>query len=147
VIADWKVARRYLQIMDDLGVECGLAKSVLSHKGQGLEFAKSTFIDGQNVSPISFKELQTSINELTNWASFARKFNLNFDRQARVLGFGYKARRKGFNKMNHALQAVHLTNIVKADLKTDILTLRRGAPKNFNKEYLFLFTDQVLRPL
>lgn len=52
--------------MAELGVECGLAKSVLSHKGLGLEFAKSTFIDGENVSPISFKELQVSISELTN---------------------------------------------------------------------------------
>lgn len=49
--------------------------------------------------------------------------------------------------MNHALQAVHLTNIVKADFKTDTLALRRGAPSSFDQKYLYIFVDQVLRPL
>jgi len=65
VIADWKVTRSYLKILDMIGVECGLAKSILSHKGLGIEFAKNTFLDGANVSPISFKELQVALSDLS----------------------------------------------------------------------------------
>jgi len=65
VIANWKVAKRYLQILKDIGVECGLHKSILSHKGKGLEFAKTTFIDSQNVSPISIDELSVSLDDLS----------------------------------------------------------------------------------
>jgi hypothetical protein len=35
----------------------------MSPKGTGLEFAKSTFIDKQNVSPISLDELSVSLTD------------------------------------------------------------------------------------
>jgi len=73
--------------------------------------------------------------------------DLSWDRQARVLGHGYRARAKSFRRLNHALQAVWLSQIVKADFNTDILSLRRGAPKDFNREYLQIFTQDVLKPL
>jgi hypothetical protein len=63
VIANHRVARRYLQLLKELGVECGLHKSIMSPKGTGLEFAKSTFIDKQNVSPISLDELSVSLTD------------------------------------------------------------------------------------
>jgi hypothetical protein len=66
VIANHRVARRYLQLLKELGVECGLHKSILSKKGIGLEFAKSTFIDKHNVSPISLDELVVSISDLSS---------------------------------------------------------------------------------
>jgi hypothetical protein len=147
VIADWKVAKSYLKILHTIGVECGLHKSILSHNGSGIEFAKSTFVDKVNVSPISFKELQVALSDLSAWSAFIKKFNLNWDRQARVLGYGYKARRKAFNHLNHALQLVSLSQIVKADFKTDTLRLRRGAPKSFDGIYLQLFRKEVLGPL
>jgi hypothetical protein len=59
------VVKSYLRILKDLGVECGLHKSILSPDGRGLEFAKSTFIDKQNVSPISLDELSVSLNDLS----------------------------------------------------------------------------------
>jgi len=147
VIADWKVAKSYLKILDKIGVECGLHKSILSHNGSGIEFAKSTFIDKVNVSPISFKELQVALSDLSAWSAFTKKFDLNWDRQARVLGHGYKSRRKDFNHLNHALQAVSLSQIVKSDFKSDTLSLRRGAPKSFDGIYLQLFQKNVLSPL
>jgi hypothetical protein len=52
--------------LEELGVECGLHKSILSPKGLGLEFAKSTFIDGVNCSPLSLKELQSSLSDLAS---------------------------------------------------------------------------------
>jgi hypothetical protein len=63
VIANHRVAHRYLQLLKELGVECGLHKSIMSPKGTGLEFAKSTFIDKQNVSPISLDELSVSLTD------------------------------------------------------------------------------------
>lgn len=146
VIADWKVAKRYLSILKDIGVECGLHKSILSHKGQGIEFAKNTFVDGVNVSPISFKELEVAHKDLSAWAAFINKFGLTWDRQCRVLGHGYLARRKSFSKLNHALQLVYLSQVVKSDFNTDTLRLRKGAPKDFNTRYLTLFNEDVLFP-
>jgi len=53
VLGSHKVKDSYLKILSDIGVKCGLHKSILSPKGVGAEFAKSTFIDGVNVSPVS----------------------------------------------------------------------------------------------
>ena len=36
---------KYLSVMKTLGVEIGLAKSVISPKGKGLEFAKKTILE------------------------------------------------------------------------------------------------------
>jgi len=72
---------------------------------------------------------------------------LSFDRQARILGFGYLARRKSFKRLNHALQLVFVNLIAKADINTQVLSLRRGAPKDFNSTYLMYFKREVLCPL
>jgi hypothetical protein len=65
VISGHKVAKSYLRILKDLGVDCNLSKSVLSKDGIGLEFAKTTFIDRVNVSPISLDELSQSLSDAT----------------------------------------------------------------------------------
>jgi len=65
VLSGHRVARQYLRVLKDLGVECNLSKSVLSARGIGLEFAKTTFIDKQNVSPISIVELSESLLDAT----------------------------------------------------------------------------------
>lgn len=147
VIANHRVARRYLQLLKQLGVECGLHKSILSPKGVGLEFAKTTFVDKQNVSPISLDELSVSLLDLSSWAAFSNKFNLSWERQMRILGFGYLARRKSFKRMSHALQLVYLSQIAKVDFNTDVLRLKKRAPKDFNTIYLDMFKIKVLFPL
>lgn len=145
VIASKSVARSYLRLLDEMGVKCGLAKSIIS-PGRGLEFAKRTFVDGVDVSPVPLLELEAALSSLTAWASFARKYGLSFDRQARVLGFG-RARLRSFPRLNHALQAVRLSGVLKADFNTSVL---RWAPsavtRNFD-ELSKLFVDVVLRPL
>jgi len=65
----------------------------------------------------------------------------------RVLGYGFLARRKPFRKMNHALQLIFISQIAKVDFNTEVLKLRRGAPKDFDKLYLELFKSKVLFPL
>lgn len=138
---------QYLKILSDLGVECGLHKSILSPKSKGLEFAKTTFIDKQNVSPISLDELSVSLTDMSSWAAFATKFKLGWERQMQVLGFGYLARRKSFKKLNHAMQCLFLSQIAKADFNTDTLKLRRKAPSDFDTIYLDIFKSKVLYPL
>jgi len=61
VIADKPVAKSYIWLMTKIGVAINLNKSILSPSGKGLEFAKRTFIDGTDVSPISLQELSLSL--------------------------------------------------------------------------------------
>lgn len=90
VIFNTKVAKRYHKIILSLGVECNLAKSVLSPSGVGLEFAKKTFYKGNNVSPTPLKELYMALENPTSLMSYKIKYNLSFPQIARVAGFGYK---------------------------------------------------------
>jgi hypothetical protein len=73
-----------------LGVKVGLAKSVVSPKGLGLEFAKKTFCRGQNISPIPFKEFAASSESLPALIEFMRKYSLSIPQTLKILGFGYK---------------------------------------------------------
>jgi hypothetical protein len=147
VIGNTQVKDEYLKILDKLGVTCGLHKSLLSPQGKGLEFAKSTFVDGVNVSPISLKELSSALKDLGSFASFSRKWKLNWDRQARVLGYGYLARGKKIMKLNHALLLVYMTNFIKADFNSQILKARPGAPKVFDTYVLTAFKSLVIDKL
>jgi len=147
VIGDTDVKDQYLLILSELGVTCGLHKSLLSPKGIGLEFAKSTFVDGVNVSPISLKELSSALGDLGAFASFSRKWKLKWDRQARVLGFGYLARSKKVMKLNHALSLVYMTNFIKADFSSQILKSRPGAPKVYDTYVLTAFKALVVDKL
>lgn len=61
VIFSSKVAKRYYKIITSLGVECNLAKSILSNKGIGLEFAKKTFYRGVNISPTPLSEFYAAL--------------------------------------------------------------------------------------
>lgn len=55
VIAEVLTAKRYVQIMADLSIPIGLAKSHSSVKGM-FNFANQTFVSERNVSPISMRE-------------------------------------------------------------------------------------------
>lgn len=60
VIFDADVAAKYLEIMQGLGVEINLSKSVVSNPGSVVEFAKRTSFKGVDVSAISLKMLQAA---------------------------------------------------------------------------------------
>jgi len=93
VIADKAVAREYLRIMDCVGVEIGLAKSLVSSTGS-LEFAKRTWIRGRQASPVSLAELIVALCHLGALDQLVRKcgtfINLRVSAVARFAGFGYK---------------------------------------------------------
>jgi hypothetical protein len=57
VIADAAVAQEYLRICQEIGVEIGLAKSLVSPRGLAVEFAKRTIWRGVDISPVPFTEM------------------------------------------------------------------------------------------
>lgn len=109
VIGDTLVARQYLRILKMMGVECSLAKSVISRKGIGLEFAKKTFLRGENVSPSPIKELVASISTLGGFVEYSKKYSLTLPQAVKVLGFGYKVLGgldRSFHKQSSRIRAL-----------------------------------------
>lgn len=90
VIADEAVAKEYLKIMTLLGVEIGLAKSLISDKGV-LEFAKKLFLP-EDASMIPFKELLVATRDAGVMIEFGKKYNLTIPDFLHLLGFGYKVK-------------------------------------------------------
>lgn len=97
VIFEEAVKVKYLQIVDAIGVECGLAKSLLSQKGKVIEFAKRTFYGAVDISPVPVTEFLAAQFYLADAISFARKYKLSFGQLLRVLGYG-KVVRNTVNK-------------------------------------------------
>jgi len=64
VIASASVAREYLLLLQEIGVEVGLAKSLISRNGT-FEFAKRTYRAGSDYSGISLQMLGASIKDAT----------------------------------------------------------------------------------
>jgi hypothetical protein len=59
IIFDTLVASQYLSLMKDLGVDINLSKSVISPKGEVIEFAKKTYLNGINVSSLPWGAILT----------------------------------------------------------------------------------------
>lgn len=93
VIADETVAKEYLKIMDIIGVEIGLAKSLVSHT-RSLEFAKRTYINGTDCSPISLDEVLVALRHIGSLEELVRKQLkygvLRLSSVARFAGYGYR---------------------------------------------------------
>jgi hypothetical protein len=90
LIGNSKVRKSYLLIVDSLGVECGIAKSILSPKGLAVEFAKRTFWKGVDVSPLPVLEFVMANLTLAEAVALAKKYNLTFPKLLRSLGYGYR---------------------------------------------------------
>lgn len=92
VIFDKEVAKHYLSIMKDLGVGINLVKSVVSNTS--FEFAKRFIHKGQNLSPISFKELDIAGASLEGAILLLSHFNKEggwrISQLARFRGYGYR---------------------------------------------------------
>nr|UPW42181.1 MAG: putative RNA dependent RNA polymerase [Sichuan mito-like virus 39] len=90
IITNPLVAKEYLKIMESLGVQVGLAKSLISHKGVG-EFAKRYLIPS-DASPISLKEVVCAQNSSSNLLEFAKKRRkIRLADILSFLGYGYRA--------------------------------------------------------
>ena len=93
IIADEAVANEYLRIMAELGVEVGIAKSLISRTGS-CEFAKRTFIHGQDASPVSAAEISVALRNVASLEELWRKAKtfgeIRLASVSRFAGFGYK---------------------------------------------------------
>lgn len=90
VIFNTKVAKRYHRLIESLGVECNLSKSILSHKGIGLEFAKKTFYKGVNISPTPLNEFHVALESPVSLWEYGKKYKLQIPALVKMAGFGYK---------------------------------------------------------
>jgi hypothetical protein len=91
VIWNKAVAETYLKVIKSLGVEVGLAKSIVSLNGDALEFAKRTLYKGEDVSPIPYKEYAAALDKSASLCQFVKKYNCSDSVIRRILGLGYKA--------------------------------------------------------
>jgi hypothetical protein len=159
VIFNHKVAKAYHKIIDSLGVECNLAKSVLSPKGLGLEFAKRTFLLGRDVSPTPLKELASSLSSVAGMMEYSKKWKLTIPGVLRAAGFGYRvigSCNKPFNKLSTKVRYLVLgMGMMKGTLTLSetFAHLRRGystallesAVSQFVNEYLITVIGRVMQ--
>jgi len=94
VIGDKAVAKVYFRLMtEELGVKIQETKSLISDNGS-FEFAKKTFIRGEEVSPISLKGFQAGLRNLPVMESIVASLpgisSYRLKDIVRTLGFGYK---------------------------------------------------------
>jgi hypothetical protein len=96
VIANGEVALVYQTLLLEIGVEYGLAKSLISSTGS-FEFAKRTFARGKDVSGISLLALGIAKADHTVLEQILTRFGNDstlmetLRRAAKVLGYGYRS--------------------------------------------------------
>jgi hypothetical protein len=96
--------------MDDIGVEIGLAKSLISRKG-GLEFAKKFYLDKVDCSPIPFSEMFAAISNIAEMVQFRTKYKLRLSQLLDLRGVGYKVKAslsKPITKLTPKVKHLHL---------------------------------------
>lgn len=110
VIFDKEVAKCYLDIMKDLGVGINLVKSVVSTTS--FEFAKRFIHKCQNLSPISFKELDIAGASLEGAILLLSHFNeesgWRISQLARFRGYGYRTLAKLNGPLDKLSRSVRL---------------------------------------
>lgn len=91
MIGNELVALAYLNLMQDLGVDINLSKSVVS-RSNSLEFAKRVVINGQDLSPLGPK-LLTQVVRIPNSAKellvqeWSKDIQANYERLSQYLLF------------------------------------------------------------
>jgi hypothetical protein len=125
VLADHEVAKSYLRLMRQLGVEINTSKSVLSPASSGLEFAKRffkypfPFSKPIDLTPIPFAELASSLLSVSEAVQFAKKHNLKFNTLLYVLGAGYRV----IGKCNSPFESINLKMKILRLAQTEVSTL------------------------
>jgi hypothetical protein len=91
IIGHAEVAAAYLEIMSSLGVEVGLAKSLVSPKKLVGEFAKRFFIP-REASMIPLKEVVAARYNLQEMIQFVRKYGLSVSQMLSFSGVGFRVK-------------------------------------------------------
>lgn len=150
VIFNTKVAKKYHKLMLALGVECNLSKSIMSPKGLGLEFAKKTFLLGQDVSPIPLKEAYSALNSVSELVNFSHKYSLTLPQTLKFAGFGYRVLggcNQALSKLNLKVKFIALTLVTfdakrLSDTLTSMLTFKVN-PDAFRKSVEYFVRTYV----
>lgn len=140
VIWNRSVAHQYQVTMASIGVEIGLAKSILSPEGIGLEFAKKTLIRGINVSAVPFKEQSSAHRKISMLTEFMKSHNMDFLATLRFLGYGYKVTPQKKNRVVQALKIAWSIPKSSEDLRTLFMV---GIP--FKGHRTFNLASQILK--
>lgn len=125
IIGHAEVAAEYLEVMAILGVEVGLAKSLVSPNRLVGEFAKRFFIP-RDASMIPFKEVIAARYNLQEFLQFVRKYSLSVNNTLSFMNFGYKVKgslNKEFSKLgsrlrNQLLMLSNPTSVLGVGLQT-----------------------------
>jgi hypothetical protein len=147
VIFNKSVAYSYLHLMKELGVECNLAKSVISPKGIGLEFAKKTFYQGINVSPTPLKELFAAFETLQAFKSYGVKYNLSFPSLMKLAGSGFRVMGgldKPLHKQNSLVRMLKLVLTLPTS-KTEMVDLFSSLSQRLKRLGVHLYLDNFIR--
>jgi len=75
-----------------LGVEIGLAKSIVSKSSWTLEFAKKYYVDGMKANMLPFRDILVTNIATSMLPEFLRKHDVSFNHYLKLRGLGYKAR-------------------------------------------------------
>lgn len=125
IIGHAEVAAEYLEVMATLGVEVGLAKSLVSPNKLVGEFAKRFFIP-RDASMIPFKEVIAARFNIQEFLQFVRKYSLSVNNTLSFMNFGYKVKgslNKEFSKLgsrlrNQLLMLSNPTSVLGVGLQT-----------------------------
>jgi hypothetical protein len=132
VIGDRKVVLQYLEILSSLGVECGLHKSLLSHRGLALEFAKRTIFKGVDVSPVPVKEFYAGSIHLGAFVELSKKYRQPLHRMLQALDAGWQVRSwldKPLGKLSSRVRLLILAINVPSTPEQAKAFFALGAPK------------------
>jgi len=95
VIGSREVAKAYLQILREIGVSAGLAKSVVSNGRIILEFAKKFWLDGTRADAIPIREALAARLSIRMGPELIRKYKLTWIQFQTFYGKGYKVKSMG----------------------------------------------------
>lgn len=131
VIGNSRVRKSYLLIVSALGVECGIAKSIISPKATAIEFAKRTFWKGIDVSPIPVLEFVMANLTLAEAVSFAKKYTMTFPALLKSLGYGYRvlgSLSSHVSRLNSRVRALLFASSMPSNETEAVEVLSRGNP-------------------
>jgi len=141
--------RQYLMILESLGVQCGLHKSLISPKGLALEFAKRVFYKGVDVSPVPVLEFEAGNAGLGAFKEIVMKYKLSTAKALQAYGVGWKVRswlNKPLGKLSSRIRLVILSLNVPTDEESATKFFELGAPLNpLHTNDVHLIMDEFAR--
>lgn len=87
----------YRRVLQVIGVQAGLAKSIVAKSKFVIEFAKKFFVDSTQANMVPIKECVATSASTSLVLEFVRKYELSLNQILSFLGYGYKAKMKAFN--------------------------------------------------